>query len=82
MPDDGDRKRNESGQYTGEYPPERFLDALRALGGNATTREVEDEVGCAYRTAHAKLDELAAADRVTVRKVGNANLWTLTDDEE
>jgi hypothetical protein len=76
-----ERKRDdESGQYVGEYPPERILDALRALGGDGTTTEVEEEVGCAYRTAHAKLSELEEDGRITSRKVGNARLWSVVED--
>ncbi|AFZ73788.1 hypothetical protein [Natronobacterium gregoryi] len=74
MPKDRDEQ---TGKYTEKYVPEDFLSALEGLGGSAGTQEVADEVGCAYRTAHAKLTELEEEDEITSRKVGNAKLWEL-----
>jgi hypothetical protein len=70
----------ESGEYTESYPLVDFIDALESLGGTAGTREVSDEVGCAYRTAHAKLVELEDEGRVSSRRVGNARLWMLGEE--
>lgn len=77
MPDRDD----ETGRYTDEYPSELFLDALRELGGNGGTQEVADEVGCIYDTAYKKLRALEDSGDVTSRKVGNARLWMLVDDD-
>ncbi len=71
----------ESGKYTETYPPEAFTEALESLSGAAATQEVADEVGCAYRTAFAKLTELEDKGEVTSRKVGNARLWQLPSTE-
>jgi hypothetical protein len=68
-------RNDETGQYTASYPLERFTDALRELDGGATTQEVREAVGCAYRTAHARLSELEADGRVSSRSVGRAKLW-------
>ncbi|SFK67523.1 hypothetical protein SAMN04487950_0525 [Halogranum rubrum] len=70
-----------SGRYTETYPLEVFIEALASLGGSAGTQDVADEVGCKYRTANAKLHELDDEGRVSSRKVGNAYLWTVIDDE-
>jgi len=70
---------NETGEYTETYPFEEFISALESLGGTGSTQEVADEIGCAYRTAHAKLTELEEQNEVTSRKVGNAKLWLLAD---
>ncbi len=78
MPKDRDEQ---TGKYTERYTPEDFLSALESLGGSAGTQEVADEVGCAYRTAHAKLTEMDAEERLTSRKVGNAKLWELSASE-
>ncbi|XVH32245.1 ArsR family transcriptional regulator [Haloferacaceae archaeon DSL9] len=67
----------ESGRYRENYPPDVFIEALAELGGAAGTQEVATEVGCAYRTAHAKLSSLEAEDRIDSRRVGNARLWLL-----
>lgn len=74
MPKDRDE---ETGKYTERYTWESFLSALESLGGSAGTQEVADEVGCAYRTAHAKLTKLEEERKLNSRKVGNAKLWEL-----
>lgn len=71
----------ESGKYTETYPLDAFTEALKSLSGAAGTQEVADEVGCAYRTAFAKLTELEDKGEVTSRKVGNARLWQLSSTE-
>lgn len=77
MPKDRDE---ESGKYTETYPPETFIEALESLSGAASTQEVANEAGCAYRTAFAKLSDLEDEGEVTFRKVGNARLWKINDD--
>lgn len=72
MPKDRDE---ETGKYTESYPYEDFLSALELLDGTAGTQEIADEVGCSYRTAHAKLTELEEDGKIASRKVGNAKLW-------
>jgi predicted transcriptional regulator len=71
----------QTGKYTERYAPEEFLSALGSLGGSAGTQELADEVGCAYRTAHAKLTAMEEAGKITSRQVGNAKLWELNVPE-
>ena len=73
---------DDSGRYSETYPLADFVEALAELGGSAGTQEVADVVGCKYRTANAKLHELKERGEVTARKVGNAYLWMLADDED
>jgi len=76
------RKRdNETGRYKQTYSTDQFLEALEALNGAAGTKEVADKVGCAYRTAHAKLSKLEEEGQITTQKVGKAFLWQLDVDE-
>lgn len=75
MPKDRDE---ESGKYTETYPPEDFIEALESLSGKAGTQEVAEEVGCAYRTAFAKLSKLENKGKISSHKVGNALLWELS----
>jgi predicted ArsR family transcriptional regulator len=65
----------ETGKYTETYPRESFISALDSLEGAASTQEIADEVGCAYRTAHAKLSTLEQENKISSRKVGNSKLW-------
>ncbi|MFC7175395.1 ArsR family transcriptional regulator [Haloplanus litoreus] len=71
----------ESGRYREVYSVESFLKALRQFDGAAGTQEIADEVGCEYRTAHGKLTDMEQEGVITSRKVGNANLWMLVDDD-
>lgn len=76
------RKRNDdSGQYVESYPPEAFLEAINEQDGMASTPEIIDEVGCSNRLALNKLRDLEDDGRVRSRKVGNAYLWMVEDDE-
>jgi hypothetical protein len=79
MPKDRDEN---TGKYTETYPADDFLSAIESLGGSAGTQEVADKIGCAYRTAHAKLTDLEGDGKITSRKVGNAKLWLLELSEE
>ncbi|MFA9516916.1 ArsR family transcriptional regulator [Halopenitus sp. H-Gu1] len=79
MPKDRDE---ETGKYTERYPAKDFLSAIDSLNGAAGTQEIADDVGCAYRTAYAKLTELEEGGKITSRKVGNAKLWQLKSSEE
>ena len=78
MPKDRDE---ETGKYTETYLPNEFISVLESLDGAAGTQEVANELGCAYRTAHAKLTELEENGEITSRKVGNAKLWQLKKSE-
>jgi hypothetical protein len=76
MPKNRDDK---TGEYTEAYPLNEFISALESLGGTGGTQEVAEEIGCAYRTAHAKLTKLEEENEITSRKVGNAKLWQLAE---
>ena len=47
----------------------------------AGSSEVAEYVGCTQRTAYERLRELEERGHLDSRKVGNARLWTLSDDE-
>lgn len=72
-----ERDRDEkTGEFTEEYPPEVFLEALTEIGPAGTT-EIAEAVNCDRRTAYLKLQALEDENHVTSRKVGNALLWEL-----
>jgi hypothetical protein len=77
-----DKRNDDTGRFDASYSEEDFIDALRAAGGGLTTQEVREAVGCAYRTAHARLTALETAGRVASRDVGRAKLWTAADGDE
>lgn len=76
MPD----RDEETGQYTGEYDTEDFLDAIRDEGGMAGTGEIAEAVGCAHDTAYKRLQRMEAEGTVSSKKVGNTLLWTVSGD--
>lgn len=67
MPKDRDERTE---KYTERCTPENFLSASESLGVLAGTQEVADEVGCAYRTAHAKLTELEEEENSPLERLG------------
>lgn len=77
-PNDRDRD-DDTGQFTEEYPPDVFVNAIEAHGGTAGTKDVEDAIGCSYELAYKKLHQLADDGVIDRRKVGNVNLWVVDD---
>jgi predicted ArsR family transcriptional regulator len=76
-----DERDEDSGQFTPSFADEEFLEAVSDADG-ATTSDVAEAVGCKYRTAKARLDELEDEGRVTSRAVGSALLWTATGEHD
>jgi Fe2+ or Zn2+ uptake regulation protein len=76
-----DERDSKTGQFTPTYPREAFIDAVQRADGGITTREVSEEVECAYRVAYDRLSALEEDGRVTSRDVGSAKLWLLADDD-
>jgi len=70
---------SQTGEYNETYPLEAFIQALDRLGGDVGTKDVEEAVGCEYRTAIARLHELEDRGIITSRRVGNAYLWSLAE---
>lgn len=76
------RERDEeSGRYTESYPPEAVVAAIREGGGMASTTDVSEALGSSYETAYQKLRALEDSGDVESRKVANARLWTLADED-
>lgn len=76
-----DERDEESGQFTPTFSDEDFLDAVRK-GDLPSTSEIADTVGCKYRTAYERLNQLEDQGGVTSKKVGNSLVWMLADDGE
>lgn len=74
-----DERDEETGEFKESFSHQEILDSLENLSGSASTKEVSDEVGCAYRTAYEKLTHLEEEGYIESRKVGNARLWLLSD---
>lgn len=77
-----ERERDEeTGKYQTKFTDGEFLDAVEELEP-ATTQEVRERVGCAYRTCHERLSMLKGGGEIDSRKVGNTILWILPENEE
>jgi len=75
-----DERDEDTGKFTSSYSHQEFLDSLEALSGQASTQEIADKVGCAYRTAYQKLVELEEEEEISSKKVANARLWILSSE--
>lgn len=53
---------------------------INAEGGLAGTQDLADQVGVIYDTAYKKLRKMEEEGQVTSRKVANALVWMLPDD--
>ena len=69
-----DRSRDDASRFVEEYPDQKFLEFV-ADADHPTTGDVADGIGCSHTTAYERLHELADADELTKRKIGNANVW-------
>jgi predicted ArsR family transcriptional regulator len=76
-----DERDSETGQFTPTYPQEAFIDAVRAANDGVTTREVSEQVECAYRAAYDRLTALEENGQVTSRDVGPTKLWLSAGDD-
>lgn len=76
------RERDEdTGQYVPDHSTEYFLEAIRELGRDAGTQAIADEVSCGYDSAYKRLSRLQDRDVVTSRKIGNARLWEVDEED-
>lgn len=71
---------DETGQYTGQYPTEDFLNAINDMNGMAGTGEIADQVGCAHDTAYKRLQQMEEKGLVSSQKVGNTLVWNITKE--
>lgn len=76
-----ERDRDDSGQFTEEFPREAFIDAVDALE-DPTTKAVAEHVGCSRPTAHNKLTALAEEGAVERRKIGPVAVWSVPAADE
>jgi hypothetical protein len=65
----------ESGKYVEQYPPERFVEAVRDADGMASTQAVADALGCSYDLAYKRLRALSENGKIDSQRVANARLW-------
>ncbi|WP_205628356.1 HNH endonuclease [Haloprofundus marisrubri] len=73
------RRDEESRKYSQGFEDEKFLTAIRELGGSAGTSEIAENVGCDRRTAYVRLKDLEEDERVGSRKIGNSLLWSVSE---
>ena len=76
-----ERKRDTNGQFEPEVSDSAILDAV-STNEPAGTAEVGDAVGLARQNADYRLRKLRDAGRVESKKVGQALVWTVTDNSQ
>lgn len=75
---DGDRKRNEDGQFESEHTDGEVIAAVQA-NEPAGTKEVADVLGIARQSADYRLRGLCEEGRVLKKKVGNSLVWSVDE---
>ncbi|WP_241431151.1 ArsR family transcriptional regulator [Halococcus thailandensis] len=60
-----------------KYSLTDFIQAVKVEGGEATTPEIRDEVGCGHETARRRMKELEDDGIAEGRKIGSTLVWTL-----
>lgn len=74
------RKRDpDTGQYVENYREEEILSILE--GTRLSTPEVAEQLDCDRTTAHERLGELRAEEKLVRDTVGGAFMWALPSDE-
>lgn len=76
----GADRDDDSGQYQEKYSTDYFLEAIESADGVVGTQDVADHVGCSYETAYKKLRSLEDSGSISSSKVGNARVWTVSDE--
>lgn len=77
-----DDRNEETGKFNQRYTDSDFLDAIASIDHEASTREVQNEVGCAHRTAHSRLSKLEDSGEIRSREVGKVMLWSIPGSDE
>ncbi|AZH26587.1 ArsR family transcriptional regulator [Haloplanus aerogenes] len=79
MSEEGERPRNDDGQYADRIPPEAVLEVFDDrddLARPLTASDVMDALACSRRTAHNKLSTLVDRGTLKTRKVGaRSRVW-------
>jgi predicted ArsR family transcriptional regulator len=60
-----------------KYPQSLFIQALKDEGGEATTSEIADSVGCSRETGRRRMHELEDDGLVESRKFDPVLVWRL-----
>lgn len=71
-----ERDRDDSGRFEPEYSDADIVEAVRKHEP-AGTAEIAEELGIARQSADYRLRRLLDEGRVSKKKVGNSQVWTL-----
>lgn len=69
------QRDEESGEFTDQYPRQKFLEAVEELE-IATTSRVAEYVDCSYDLAYRRLREFEEEDIVNKNDVGGLFIWS------
>lgn len=70
-----------SGKYAPTYTDAEFIQAIRELGGEATSSEVAGELGCVRDSAYRRLSRLTDEGAVARRQAGRTILWSVPEHD-
>jgi predicted ArsR family transcriptional regulator len=69
----------ENNSHWQKYSLKHFTQVLEDQGGEATTSEITDEIGCSDMTTRRKMHELEDDGVVESRKIGTVFVWRFAD---
>ncbi|WP_327052313.1 transcriptional regulator [Halomicrococcus gelatinilyticus] len=69
------QRDEESGEFTDQYPRQKFIEAVEELE-IATTPKVAEYVGCSYDLAYRRLHEFDEEGAVTKTDAGGVFIWS------
>jgi len=75
-----DERDEESGEFQRKFADVDFINSLEQHQP-ATTNDIAEDVGCKYRTAYERLQQLEDGGKVEAQKVGSSLLWSLSKGE-
>lgn len=86
----GAERDTETGRYVNKYPPEAFLEALKAEDGIAGTTEVAEQIRDKFDAdevdetlksiTYKNLSKLHDQGEIDCKKIGSTNAWMLPDE--
>lgn len=77
----GKDRDEDTGEFRTTFPDADFIAAIETVHPT-TTRNICEEVSCAYRTAHERLTDLAEEGKVKREKIGQSLLWSIPEDQD
>lgn len=75
-----DDRDKDTGKFNPTFTESDFIEAIKSID-IASTHDVKDEVGCAYRTSYERLKSLEEDGRIESQDIGHTLVWSVAETE-